>query len=297
MHKSVSEIFQARRDQNLADFRRRLQKVYSAIPHFSKIEEEIHRARIKKDHAALAALKKRREEALLLAGFSRDYLEKRYFCQDCKDTGTLEDGSECLCMKRARFQAAAKLSNLERLCCDTFENWDFCIMPEGDQRESSKKLYSICEAYADAIPCGEIKNLVILGGTGLGKSFALHAVGNRALERGISVRLTTAPMFFAAEMERIRGGANENAALFDAELLLIDDLGAEPANSTVSADSLFALFDHRTTEGRFTCVASNLTPAQISQRYGPRIISRLMDASCSKVLSLSGKDLRLLPRR
>ncbi|MGI6192717.1 MAG: ATP-binding protein [Christensenellales bacterium] len=297
MQKSVSEIFQARRDKSLADFRKRLQTVHAAIPGFAKIEEELLRARIKKDDAALSALKKQRQEALLFAGFPADFLEKRYFCDCCKDTGTLPDGAECVCMKRARYQTAAKLSNLDRLCCDTFENWDFSLMPEGDQRESSKKLYSICEDYANALPDGKVKNLLIVGGTGLGKSYALHAVGNRALERGVPVRLTTAPKFFAAEMERIRGGANENAALFNVELLLIDDLGAEPANSAVSADSLFALFDHRTTEGLFTCAASNLTPAEIAQRYGPRITSRLMDAGSSRVLSLSGRDLRLMSRR
>jgi len=296
MQKSVSEIFQARRDSALADFRKRLQEVHAAIPDFSQIEEELVRARARRDDAAVAALKKRWEEALLSAGFSADYLEKRYFCRDCKDTGTLENGAECVCMKRARYQAAAKLSNLERLACDTFENWDFSIMPEGEQRESSQKLRAICEGYANSVPDGRVKNLLILGGTGLGKSYALHAVGNRALERGIPVRLTTAPKFFAAEMERIKGGADQNAPLFDVALLLIDDLGAEPAGSSVGADSLFALIDHRTTEGLFTCAASNLTPSEISQRYGPRITSRLMDASCAKVLRLSGRDLRLLRR-
>lgn len=297
MQKSVSEIFQARRDQSLKDFSKRLREVYSAIPGFSAIEGKMNLARINRDGEGLAALAKKREEALVSAGFPKDYLEKQFFCTECGDTGTLEDGSECVCMKRARFQAAAKLSNMERLSCETFETWDFSIMPEGDQREGSKKLFSICENYANRIPCGKIRNLVILGGTGLGKSFALHAVGNRALERGVSVRLVTAPRFFAAEMERIRGGRDENSPLFGAELLLIDDLGAEPANSAVSADSLFALFDHRCAEGRFTCAASNLTPGEIAQRYGPRITSRLMDAGCSKVLSLSGRDLRLTARR
>lgn len=296
MQISVSEIFQARRDKTLQDFRKRQQEVYAAIPGFSQIEEQLIRARAMRDKAAVAALEKQREEALTAAGYPLDYLEKQYFCDDCKDTGTLPNGTECVCMKKARFQAAAKLSNLERLAFDTFENWDFSIMPEGEQRESSKKLKAICEDYANSVPEGRIRNLLIVGGTGLGKSYALHAVGNRALERGVPVRLTTAPKFFAAEMERIKGGADQNAPLFTVQLLLIDDLGAEPAGSSVGADSLFALIDHRTTEGLFTCVASNLSPAEISQRYGPRITSRLMDANCAKVLSLSGRDLRLLRR-
>ncbi len=297
MQKSVAEIFQTRRDKRINDFSRKQQEVYSSIPGFSQLERDMNLARASKDEETLVRLVKEREQALTSAGFPNDYLESQFFCTVCEDTGNLEDGSECVCMKRARYQAAAKLSNMEKLCGENFESWDFSVMPEGDQRDGSKKLYSICEEYAECIPCGKLRNLVIVGGTGLGKSYALHAIGNRVLERGVSVRLINAPRFFAAEMERIRGGQDENAALYNVELLLIDDLGAEPANSSVAADSLFALFDHRTCEGRFTCAASNLSPGEIAQRYGARITSRLMDASCSKVLSLSGKDLRLTSRR
>jgi DNA replication protein DnaC len=73
------------------------------------------------------------------------------------------------------------------------------------------------------------------------------------------------------------------------ELLVLDDLGAE-RETAWSASVLFMLLDRRYREFKPTVVSSNLMPAEISDRMGDRVASRL--AAGAGVL-LDGPDRRL----
>ena len=74
-------------------------------------------------------------------------------------------------------------------------------------------------------------------------------------------------------------------------LLLIDDLGTEPVLRNITVEYLFLLLNER--EGMATVTATNLTPAQLMNRYGERVCSRLLDKRQSEVILLKGQDLRL----
>jgi len=53
------------------------------------------------------------------------------------------------------------------------------------------------------------------------------------------------------------------------------------------------LLNERIVKKRHTVVATNMTPPQIKERYGERIMSRLCDTSVTDSVRLLGKDLRL----
>jgi len=119
--------------------------------------------------------------------------------------------------------------------------------------------------------CGAEKNIrIIAGGVGSGKTWA--AV------RWIGDHGGSSPFF-------MRAHAFEAAGRYDRRLrerwqtcsaLVLDDLGAEYADGkgNILAD-LDELFDIYATRMACLIVTTNLTPDQLRQRYGARIISRL----------------------
>ena len=107
---------------------------------------------------------------------------------------------------------------------------------------------------------------------------------------------TTAYRMFDAMRKRHMGddgGADAFAALLEVPLLLVDDLGTEPLMRNITVEYLFLLLNERMEAGLSTMVTTNLTPAQIQERYGERVCSRLFDRSSALTIKLEGKDLRL----
>ena len=71
------------------------------------------------------------------------------------------------------------------------------------------------------------------------------------------------------------------------------DLGTEPMMRNITVEYLFLLLNERMEAGLSTMVTTNLTPAQIQERYGERVCSRLFDRLSALTIKLEGKDLRL----
>ena len=88
-------------------------------------------------------------------------------------------------------------------------------------------------------------------------------------------------------------GEDGFAALLETPLLLVDDLGTEPLMRNITVEYLFLLINERMEAGLSTMVTTNLNPAQILERYGERVCSRLFDRASALAIRLEGKDLRL----
>jgi DnaD/phage-associated family protein len=116
---TTSEIMQyyetlVRREEQEAEERRA--QVYSKVPRIKEIEEDISRSsseiskiiisdRVDKEKA-MADVRNRidslnMERAFLLTdnGFEMDYMDIKYRCPQCKDTGMLETGERCQCFR------------------------------------------------------------------------------------------------------------------------------------------------------------------------------------------------------
>ena len=311
-HKLISQ-YAARRERQLAALFARQKEARQALPALDGLEKQYRAAQVRRgmalrdgDAAVLEeaereveALLRQRGELLASGGFSQDYLDLQYDCPICRDTGYLDGGKPCPCLEKAMLEQCSKESNLTRLREERFSAWDLSRIPEENgQRAASEKLRALCEAYAEAFPRTERLNLLLLGGTGLGKSFALHCVGGRVLERGFSVRKLTAHQFYQMMLEEVIRGRDYTALrqLEQTDLLILDDLGSEPRVSDISESSLYTLLDERIMAGRHTLFASNLSEAALAERYGERTVSRLFDPSVTRALQLRGRDLRLLKK-
>ena len=118
-------------------------------------------------------------------------------------------------------------------------------------------------------------------------------IGDALAEQGVDVMNVTAYKMLDAMRNKYLG---EDGAEFDRMLscafLAVDDLGVEPMMRNITAESLFMLLNERMNARLCTIFATNLTPAQLKERYGERIASRLFDRENGAFLRFVGKDLR-----
>ena len=165
-------------------------------------------------------------------------------------------------------------------------------------RENMERNLAVCQAFAADFG-KSTKNLLLFGDPGLGKTFLSACVARVVSEDGFSVVYDTAGHVFArCEAAKFHADEEPDAAMdvrrFEScDLLILDDLGTEMATSFVQS-ALYQLVNGRLITGKSTIISTNLTPVQISSRYGAAIWSRLQGEYT--VLPFYGEDIRKLKR-
>lgn len=233
------------------------------------------------------------EEALLKRyGFPLDYLQPIYTCPLCRDTGLVGEPIRKKCACRLKLEQldhveAARINERE-----TFAHFREDIYPDPTSLKNGKAIMAFCQKYADALPSPKIPQLYIHGQAGRGKSYMGNAIAARAIERGVeSLRLAAYRM-----NEEILNGFSTNTSplprFTQVPLLVLDDLGTESMIPNVTAETLFAIADQRNSSRLATVYISNLTPEELTERYGDRIASRITDSAITKDILFSGLSLR-----
>ena len=251
------------------------------------------------------ALQKVRTTLLDRLGYGPDALDEKFTCPRCRDTGWV-DGRMCACLKElcAREQMAALTALLNLTDEQDFDKLRFDIYSDQpwngkrSPRENMERVAGVCESYARQFPGFESKNLLLSGGTGLGKTFLSGCVAREVSNRGFSVVYDTAASLFAAFDRRrfARDTGESKQARDDArrylvcDLLILDDLGSE-FNSPLTQATLYEVVNDRLQAGRHTIISTNLSMEQIAQRYTPQLFSRI--GGMFRELTFYGDDLRL----
>ena len=240
-------------------------------------------------------------EKLELKGYPGDYLAPVYRCPYCKDTGkTGEPVKEiCSCFRKAYQRKLRKLIGLSGEKTETFETFDLNVFPDEKipgqdftQRDIMKLYKAICEKWANDYPETEYRDLVLTGGTGLGKTFLLRSMAERLIEKDVNVLIISSYRMLEILRKSYFSNDGGSEELQQAEVLMIDDLGSEPMMQNITVEQLFNLLNERQNCGRSTVISTNLDMNRFRERYTERIASRLMDSRRCKVLNLLGKDIR-----
>lgn len=265
------------------------------------------------DGPEIAAIRARnealqRERAGLMAelGCPPDALDGAPACPKCGDTGWTEGGM-CACLKelcaREQLKALTAVMHLtddqdfDRLRLDVYSD-----RPWGGQdrspREKMGQVVQVCEGYARQFPNYPLQNLLLSGGTGLGKTYLSGCVAREVTRRGFSVAYDTAGnVFDALSARRFSRTPEEERQAREAarrylgcDLLILDDLGSEQ-DLPSARSSLYEVVNSRLQAGQHTIISSNLSTQDIGGRYGAQIGSRL--AGLYRELTFYGDDLRL----
>lgn len=239
--------------------------------------------------ADLNALRSSKKQALLKAGFSADYLEPVYTCPLCRDTGFLET-DQCECLKKRIRRVLYSQSGLEaQLSEQNFSTLSYSYYT-GDDLISFQNAVSACKELTAHFRTKK-DNLLLYGTVGCGKSFLSCCIAKELLDAGYSVLYFSAiALFDVLHKNSLYNGLED---LYNYDLVIIDDLGAEMTNSFVTT-AFFYLLNERTLRGRATVISTNLNLSDIRDRYSDRIASRIVQNF--KLLKLSGPDIRILKR-
>jgi DNA replication protein DnaC len=137
---------------------------------------------------------------------------------------------------------------------------------------STKALRVIHDAVAGLLPKDQ---LVIEGGVGSGKTFALHdgerlLVAERSCER---IAFLDFPSFIARMLDRKRRRRTLDV-LFEADVAIIDDAGSSHV-SKMPIGLFEEVVIYRHTQNYATWIATNLAPTQFRETFGLRVYDRL----------------------
>ena len=233
-----------------------------------------------------------RERRALLRenGYPEDYSDVKYECPLCSDSGFIGIDM-CSCMKSAISDARLADSDIGKLALSqSFDSFSFKYY-SGRDLEMAQRNFNELKSFAENF-CGDTyDNWLLMGGTGLGKTHLSTAVGVTVIRRGFDVVYRSVQsMMEDFEASRFRGGdPSELRQYYDCDLLIVDDLGVELINQfTVSC--LYNVINSRINSRRCTVFSTNLSQAELREKYADRITSRLFGEY--KPLLFSGTDVR-----
>lgn len=266
--------------------------VYKAsLAGINGLEERI--ANIKKENMELQATKR---EVLKSEGYPEDYLDIKYSCDKCDDTGYVGINM-CSCMKKALVKEAYAQSGLGKvLKSQTFKNFDLSYYKDDSDREHMSGILEKAKKYvSDFGKPDKDSNLLFAGTTGLGKTHITTAIAKGVIDKGYDVVYESAQNIIRAfEMEHFdkdESARNETRRFFECDLLIIDDLGTELKN-TFTQSCLYNLINTRINAGKCMIISTNIvSTSELYAAYENRLTSRLIGNF--RYFKFVGKDVRL----
>ena len=238
-------------------------------------------------------LQQQKKAVLVSKGYDENALEVQYNCPHCKDTGFIKNR---LCSCHRELLKDIERSNLEKLVplkdC-TFESFiiDEKFYP-GNAFQKTEKIFNSCRQYAIGFT-PDSKNVLFLGGVGVGKTHLSLAIANVVINRGYSVVFGTSQNIVSdLQSEEFNDGREQQyykRAVFNCDLLVIDDLGTEVLNPSRVA-ILYNIINSRLLSKLPTIITTNFTLDELEEKYDQRIYSRITGEY--KNLTIDGKDVR-----
>ncbi len=308
MSVNYNRVYERRRRQNRDIHEVNRRYVFANCPEAERIMRDIAQlvadASIHSptDGALLQAaqrIKRLREalsDALAKCGIDEHMLDPLYDCAVCHDTGAV-NGKPCKCRDAILVDYLRQQSGLNTQ--HTFAAFDITLFsdkPHGElksPRDNMNQLLTDAIQYANGT--SNIDHLYYYGDPGLGKTYLSECIANRVIERGNVVFYISAPRLFAM-LDKIRFDRNAAPELrlradliYDADLLIIDDLGTE-VQSSVASSNLFDIINTRTNNRKRMIINTNMRVGDLRATYTERILSRI--TGYFETCHFYGKDLR-----
>ena len=318
----VTRRAQQRLAQQKADhesrYNHRLFEAYEKLPRLKEIDLALRKSMVlaaqaafTKGQDAAAAMEQVKQanlslqeerKALLAANFAIGYLDENPLCPHCGGSGYV-GAVMCGCLKELCRQEQKEELRQLTTGAERFENFRLDYYPQKPDpnlgvspRQVMEKVLAYTKRYTENFTPGQ--NLLLVGNTGLGKTFLSACIANEMTDKGLSVAYESAPQLFE-KLNRNHFTPDEESAqqvqeLKNCDLLILDDLGTELTNQFVIS-ALYSLVNDRLLAGKSMVISTNLNVSEIAQRYNPQIASRLQGSF--KNLVFLGDDIRVLKNR
>ncbi|WKV07547.1 ATP-binding protein [Thermoanaerobacterium sp. CMT5567-10] len=320
MNNLVQEVlreYEMLRDKSLKEALMRRQEVYKKIPQISNIDEEIkdigieisksiflkpqkHKDLLENLRSRLNTLKKKKADLLRSNGYPETYMEQKFECNICKDTGYVNN-KRCKCFEQKLINLYYRQSSIEDITkIENFSNFDYYLYSDKpykgkmSPRENMKSIVDVAKDFIDNFD-NEKESLFFYGDSGLGKTFLSNCIAKELLDRGKVVLYRTAPDLI--EGLRLNKLNSDNDSYFEytdllreCDLLIIDDLGTEPI-TPFSLQEIFSIVNARLLANKKFIISTNLPLSEVMNIYPERLCSRILGNF--KLLNFYGEDIRI----
>lgn len=243
-------------------------------------------------------LQKELADILHAAGRPEDNFEPSYICPCCRDTGYTTKGEVCSCLKSLlKDEACRRLSRSISMELTNFEDMKLSYYADTPDprtgkspRERMRDVLDYCRHYAETFS-PDRNNLLFRGPTGTGKTHVSLAIAKAAAEKGYGVVYGPVQVLLhRLEKEHFgRAEGNSEDMLNECDLLILDDLGTE-FSSPFYVSCLYNIINTRLLEHLPTIISTNCEQAELMDRYGEQITSRLIGHY--EPVRFWGKDIR-----
>ena len=320
-HEKIMLEYEKIREQNYVARLKFKKQVYFHFPRVEEIDEalnmvaldscrEILKSALSPDKVVeemknkIEGLVKERERILNDAGLPTNCLDETFCCDLCKDTGW-NNGEKCQCYKKKLQKLILESSNIKPNKMHNFEKFNIDLYSEQVDKEygispkdNAKNILQTAKKYAK-LKESNSRQLLLYGGTGLGKTFTSECIAKEFIKKDMSVYYTSAPKLFTIfEEYKFGRDTSENTKqildyIANVDLLIIDDLGTEFVTQFTLA-ALFDIVNARITAGKSTVISTNLSFETLAETYSQRIASRFMGEY--KIIQTLGEDIRKIKR-
>ena len=287
-------------DNNLAramendDFRR-ITKELSSL-NFDVVLKQAKKQDASDELQKIKLLEKERAATLKRMGMRESDFLPKFDCETCNDTGVLS-GKFCDCFKKRYYETLCDFLGIGQIRSLSFSDVDFSKIKDAKQRKKLESNYKLFKKYCDKYPSVKYKNALIMGGTGVGKSYLMYAVANEFMKNGFSVLYVSAIKLNSLMLSYHTSFVSERdvylADVIDCDLLIIDDLGSEQKIKNVTDEYLLKILDEREKADKPVFVTTNLNEEQLKNSYNERVFSRLFNVNKTIISNIDGNDLRL----
>jgi DNA replication protein DnaC len=307
---AIMREYDNQRLENMHALNARIQGVYDRFPEIRQIDTQIsdlaenfaqsftkeHVMSFEEYRRKLAELRMEKEALLKCYRIDPEMLQMQYRCPDCKDTGYI-DNEKCHCFKQRIIDEMYQQSNLrEILKAENFSTLSYRYY-DAENMEKMQIAIETCKNFAENFD-KTFENILLCGTVGIGKTFLSNCIAKEVLDKGHSVLYLSAFQLFDLMAKNSFSGnapkessvAKQYPHIFESDLLIIDDLGTELANS-FTMTGFFLVINERILRKKSTLISTNLSPEEILTTYTERCASRII--SNYTMLKLSGSDIRL----
>ena len=210
-------------------------------------------------------------------------------CKICHDQGFLENGEMCECLKNEFCNNLMKETGLDLSKFPTLDNINLNVYPNKSEIENIvNNLLSLKSSNYNTI--------LFSGATGTGKTYIAKCFAKTNCKNQMLTRF-----YSSSEINKLFCEAHFNinkldSILFDlqdAEVLIIDDFGAEAKYKNITSEYFLNLLNERQNKNKITLITTNLTLNDIKNFYTERFLSRILDKEISLKYNFQGKDLRI----
>lgn len=192
---SLLKEYEQKRVRAELDLDRRKEELHKKVPRLAQIEQELskhaintarkllndNKTDIEELNKYVEILKKEKEEILKKENLDISYLKPKYECEDCKDTGYIQNNDYttemCHCLKQKILDKSYNKSNISNLDKENFQTFNINVFSENiDERfemspkENMKYIYEKCTEFVKEFDNPEYKNLLFTGNIGLRKN-------------------------------------------------------------------------------------------------------------------------------